>query len=224
MVIAVMRILSTNTGKTKSYEFEGATIESSMRREPTQDGLSIYFDRVDGDKFAVEKHHGIKESVVYAFSASTFPDFARLYTQDVTAGNVGENLTIDELDESKLIIGDEYEVGTARLRVSGPRYPCNRLNFCFQRKDAMNLFGSYGRPGVYFQVVREGRTVVGDVLKLVNQAGGDISVLDLFDGLNALKEYTSGRKTLSEFKPVLDRVLNSTHIPEYLRAKFQKAL
>lgn len=106
-----MRVVSTNTGKTRSYELQGVTVRSSMRRSPTLDGLRIYFDHVENDVFSLPKIHGIKEAVVYAFSASTFNDFERMYEQDVTAGNVGENLTMDALDESLMIVGDEYEVG-----------------------------------------------------------------------------------------------------------------
>ncbi len=218
-----MRVISTNTGKTKSYEFNGVTVRSSMRRQPTPDGLAIHFDHVEGDTFAVTKHHGIKEAVVYAFSASVFADLARVYSQVVTAGNVGENLTMDSLDESLVMIGDEYDVGTARLRATGPRYPCNRLNFCFQRGNAMELFGRIRRPGVYFEVVREGRAAVGDELLLVQSTDGDISVLDLFDGLTALKDWAAGRLRDEDIKPTVQRVLGSALIPEYHRAKFRNA-
>ncbi len=219
-----MRVISTNTGKTKSYEFNGVTIRSSMRRQPTLDGLAIHFDHIEGDTFAVTKHHGIKEAVVYAFSATVFVDLARVYSQDVTAGNVGENLTMDSLDESLVMIGDEYDIGTARLRATGPRYPCNRLNFCFSRANAMELFGRIRRPGVYFEVVREGHAVVGDELLLVRRAGGDISVLELFDGLTALKDWAAGCLHDEKIKPIVQRVLGSAFIPEYHRAKFRNAV
>lgn len=219
-----MRVLSTNNGKPKPYELNGQTIRSSMRREPTLDGLTVRFNRVEGDEFEVTKNHGIKEAVVYAFSAATFADLSRLYTQVVGAGHVGENLTCDELLESEFIIGDEYEVGETCLRVSGPRYPCNRLNFCFQREDAMKLFAEYRRPGVYFEVLREGKVQVGDQLKRVKSAGGDVSVLQLFDYLTALKDVSAGKLTRADVKPICERVVQNNLIPEFLRARFQKML
>ena len=217
-----MRVVSTNTGRTKSYEFQGVTVRSSMRRSPTLDGLRIHFDHVEGDVFSLPKIHGIKEAVVYAFSASTFKDFEKMYEQDVTAGNVGENLTMDSLDETSMMIGDEYEIGEARLRVSGPRYPCNRLNFCFQRADAMDLFAKFRRPGVYFEVLREGAVARGDELKLVKSAGGAHSVVDIFDGLTALKDAASGRRTRESVRTICDQVVKNYLVPEFLRARFQK--
>ncbi len=219
-----MHVVSTNTGKTTSYEFQGAIVRSSMRRSPTLGELRIRFDHVEGDKFAVPKIHGIKEAVVYAFSASTFKAFTEMYDQVVEAGNVGENLTIDSLDESQFIIGDEYEVGTSRLRVSGPRYPCNRLNFCFQRADAMDLFAKHRRPGVYFEVLREGDVSRGDELKLISEVSSGLSVLQLFDHLTALKDFTAGRRSREDVREIARSVARNKFVPEFFRARFQKML
>ncbi|CAN5549126.1 hypothetical protein BH10BDE1_BH10BDE1_32130 [soil metagenome] len=217
-----MRVISTNVGKPSSYEFGGVTLRSSMRRQPTLDGLHVFFDHVVGDKFAVPNYHGIKEAVVYAFSSATFPALSDLLTQDVGVGNVGENLTMDELLESELMIGDEYEIGETRLKVSGPRYPCNHLNFCFQRATALEIFAKFRRPGVYFEVLNEGVIRRDDELTLVKQAGGDLSVLELFDALRALKDLSAGRSTLDDLKPIAVRVLNNNFVPEFHRVRFQK--
>jgi MOSC domain-containing protein YiiM len=217
-----MRVISTNVGKPRFYEFKGATVQSSMRRQPTAGEIRVYFDRVEGDGFAVPAFHGIKEAVVYAFSAATFAELGRLYTQDVRAGNVGENLTMDELLESEIMVGDEFEIGDVRLRATGPRYPCNRLNFCFQRENAMDLFANYRRPGVYFEVLREGLIRKGDAMKLVKSAGGRLSVLDLFDNLTALKDVVAGKRTRVDVKPIADAMVANLLVPEYIRDRFQK--
>lgn len=184
----------------------------------------VYFDRVEGDTFAVPKIHGIREAVVYAFSSKAFATLGRLYEQEIQAGNVGENLTLEELHEAEFVIGDEYEVGETRLRVSGPRYPCNRLNFCFQRDDAMKLFAEHRRPGVYFEVLREGKIQVGDQLNHVKAAGGAFSVLALFDHLTALKQVTAGKLTRTDVKPICEEVVRDKLVPEFLRARFLKML
>jgi MOSC domain-containing protein YiiM len=219
-----MRVISTNTGKPQTYEFNGATVRSSIRRSPTLDGIEVKFDRVEGDKFAVAKYHGIKEAVVYAYSAATFPALAKLFAQEVDVGNVGENLTCTELLESEFMIGDEYEVGNVRLRVSGPRYPCNRLNFGFQRADAMDLFVTFRRPGVYFEVLREGHIAVGDTLTLVKSAGGRVSVLDLYDNLTTLKQVAAGRISPERAQSVCEAMVADRLIPSYIREKFEKVL
>ncbi len=219
-----MRVLSTNAGATKTYELNGETVQSSMRREPVPGGIRVHFTRVEGDLFGVPKVHGIREAVVYAFSAATFADFARLYTQPVVAGNIGENLTLDEILESEILIGDEYEVGETRLRVSGPRYPCNRLNFCFQRQNAVGLFLEHRRPGVYFEVLREGKIQVGDQLKHVKSAGGTLSVLQLFDHLSELKQVSAGQLARADVRLMCEKMVRNSLVPEFFRARFLKFL
>lgn len=178
-----MKVLSTNVGVPKEFTFNGQTLMSSMRRTAVPEGIQVTFGQVTGDQFAGPTVHGIKEAVVYAYSAAVFPKLSELFTQTVGAGNVGENLTLDDIREDEIIVGDEYEVGDVRLRASGPRYPCSRLNFCFQRPDALMKFRTFARPGVYFEVVKEGRVRTGDTLRHVKSNGGKVSVAQLYDGL-----------------------------------------
>lgn len=199
-------------------------MRSSMRRAPTLGGIVVRFDAVEGDAFAVPKIHGIKEAVVYAYSAAAFQELGRLYAQEVSAGNVGENLTIDSLDESKFMIGDEYKVGGTRLRVSGPRYPCNRLNFCFQRENAQELFVAFRKPGVYFEVLSEGHVHMGDELTLVKSAGGNVSVLEMYDNLTALKDLVAGRRSHDDIRRICEKMMENYLIPAFLRERFQKFL
>lgn len=216
--VASMKVLSTNTGKPKHYEFGGVAIMTSMRRTSVDDGIKVLFDRVDGDEFAVPKAHGVKESVVYAVSASTFPELGRLLGKTVGVGDVGENLTIDMLNESEFTIGDEYEVGTASLRVSGPRYPCNRLNFSFQQANAMDVVREFRRPGVYFEVLKEGVVKRGDTLKLSRSCGGRMSVLELY---NHMVDRRDWKPETEPRRPIWDTIASDPSIAEHFRRRFR---
>ena len=46
---------------------------------------------------------------------------------DFPYGKLGENLTTEGLLESEVCIGDEFQVGTAVVRVAQPRLPCYKL-------------------------------------------------------------------------------------------------
>lgn len=213
-----MKVLSTNTGKPKPYELGGVTITTSMRRTSVDEGIKVLFDRVDGDEFAVPKAHGVKEAVVYAVSASTFPELGRRLGQTVGVGDVGENLTIDVLNEADFTIGDEYEVGTTRLRVSGPRYPCNRLNFSFRQADAMDVVREFRRPGVYFEVLEEGVVKKGDTLKLSRSCGGRMSVLQLYNHMVDRRDWNSETEPR---RPIWDTILGDPSIAEHFRRRFR---
>jgi MOSC domain-containing protein YiiM len=98
------------------------------------------------------------------------------------------------------------------------------MNFCFQRGDAMKLFADLRRPGVYFEVLREGRIQLGDSLQRVKSAGGDLSVLQLFDHLTLLKQVSAGRIARADAKPTFEKVATNNLVPEFLRSRFQKMI
>lgn len=215
-----VKVLSTNTGRPQTYTFQDLTVRSSMRRESVPTGIQVRFKGVDGDEFSSPQLHGVNASAVYAYSAATFPEWSIRYKQKVSTGNFGENLTVDEIDENQFFAGDEWTVGSVRLRVSGPRYPCNRLNACFQRADAMRLFAEVRRPGVYFEVLSEGLIRPGDQLALAKRSGQRWSVIQIFDLLTARKlpPYTE------EIRAAFSSIVADNDVPELFRAQFQKAL
>lgn len=215
-----MKVLSTNIGRPQTYTFGDFTVRSSMRRESVPTGIQVRFKGVDGDEFSSPQLHGVNASAVYAYSAATFPEWSARYEQTVGAGNFGENLTVDEFDESEFFAGDEWAVGSVRLRVSGPRYPCNRLNACFQRADAMSVFTEVRRPGVYFEVVTEGFIRPGDELALVKRSGQRWSAIQIFDLLTARKTPPYRDDICAAFSAIA----TDADVPELFRSRFQKSI
>jgi MOSC domain-containing protein YiiM len=46
---------------------------------------------------------------------------------EIGPGGFGENLTIDGLSEDTACVGDTYAIGDAQIQVTGPRYPCWKI-------------------------------------------------------------------------------------------------
>lgn len=184
-----MKIFSVNVGVPQELSFNGATLKSSMIRTP-QKGIQINFAQVQGDEFFGKQIHGIPDCVVYALCAEKYKQWETILGRKMPWGIFGENLTVDKMDEHDFKINDLYTVGTAVLKVTGPRYPCNRLNFVTQIADMRERFRDQQWPGVYFEVVQEGSAQAGDELKLKSRQQSEISVRDLFQSLRTaeLKE------------------------------------
>lgn len=209
-----MKILSVNTGVPKSYTLDGMTIETSMVRTP-QDKIQVQFNRVVGDIFNGSAFHGVPEAVVYAFSLDRYQYWSDFLGYKVGYGFFGENLSVDNLREEDFFLNDEYEVGTTLLRATGPRYPCNRLNFTTGNKYTQKQFAEVAWPGVYFEVLKEGEIKPGDQLILKKRTQNEVSVLDLFLALRSLER----REPLNE---QIQKVKNSTAILEKYRTKLRK--
>jgi MOSC domain-containing protein YiiM len=195
-----MKIVSCNVGVPQLYEFEGQSVSTSMVRLP-QKSILVKTQQVQGDAFAGPHLHGTPEAVVYALSTESYVHWSKALSRPMNLGHFGENLSIEALREEDFYIDDLWQAGTATLKVTGPRYPCNRLNFVTQRSDMRQLFAEYAKPGVYFSVVHEGVIHPGDELKLIQRVQDQLHVLDVYWAMRA-----SEKK--SERIPSVDKVLN----------------
>jgi MOSC domain-containing protein YiiM len=91
----------------------------------------------------------------------------------------GENFTTEGLLEEAIYIRDRFGIGATEVMVTEPRMPCYKLGIKFGRADIIKRFLASRRTGFYFAVVRQGRVVTGDAIKLIGQEQQDISVADI---------------------------------------------
>ena len=166
--------------------------------------INIQFQQVYGDEFFGKAIHGTPDCVVYALCAEKYKQWEQKLNRPMPWGLLGENLTIDKMDEHDFKINDEYQAGTALLRVTGPRYPCNRLNFVTQIDGMRESFRDQAWPGVYFEVITEGEAKSGDELVLKKRTQSSVSVKDLFlsiraSELKAPKDETIDRVLAADF-------------------------
>ncbi len=183
----MMRVVSTNVGKPQSYTLDDVTIATSMVRHSVPE-IQINTLRVAGDEFANADFHGTADAVVYALSADRYPEWEKFLNKPFPLGQLGENLSIDKLREEDFFLGDEYQVGTTLLRATGPRYPCNKLNYSSGDKRLQREFESRDWCGIYFEVIKEGQVKPGDMLTLVKRVQDKVTVLDLYQAMRAKKK------------------------------------
>jgi MOSC domain-containing protein YiiM len=94
-------------------------------------------------------------------------------------GAVGENLTLDELDDSNVCVGDTYQAGTARLQISTPRSPCENQARHIGRPDWVRLTLQELRTGFYARVLTPGALQAGDRMILEKWVNHGLTVLEL---------------------------------------------
>ena len=110
--------------------------------------------------------YAVSASAAYVYLRGESWQIATLLDEKIAemekAGYLGENLSIDKLREEDFYLGDEYQVGTSVLRATGPRYPCNKLNYSSGDKRLQREFEARDWCGIYFEVIKEGRAKAGD--------------------------------------------------------------
>lgn len=160
-------VRSVNVAQPTEVERRGVRLTTGFFKRPVPGRVKVEWTHLEGDGQASRSVHGGATKAVYAYPADHYAFWAaELPGTALPWGSFGENLTIDGLLESEVRIGDGLRIGSSRLRVTAPRFPCHNLNFRFERDDMVRRFSEAGRSGFYLSVVECGELGAGDVVSV----------------------------------------------------------
>ncbi len=181
-----MQIISTNIAQPTKFIWKGKQITTGIYKKPTDVPIHLGKEDVRGDEVSDRKVHGGEFKACYLFSAKHYPYWRNLYPNlEWTYGMLGENLTVEDLDETQLFIGDIYKLGRALVQITQPREPCFKFAHKFRTDDVLQQFITYGYSGTYVRVLEEGEVKIGDNFKLVEHKKGSITTFQFFELLYA---------------------------------------
>ena len=152
---------------------ENRQIRTGIFKKPVAGPVKVGKLNLEGDAQADLSVHGGPNKAVYAYSWPNIEFWRReLGRDDLGPGSLGENLTIDELVDTEVAIGDELEIGTARFVVTQPRLPCYKLGIALAMPEFPKIFHRSGRNGFYLRVLRVGVLAVGDEVRKIENSDG----------------------------------------------------
>ena len=172
-----MVVESLNTGLPKKEIFHGREIMTGICKQPVTGPLRLNRLGFEHDGVGDLLHHGGQDKAVCVYSLVHYPYWEDILGIKLPAAAFGENLTVSDLKEEDICIGDVFELGTALLQVSQPRQPCRTLAARYGRDDLVKLVADSGRTGFYFRVLKEGIVQKGARLKLKEKDPHGITVL-----------------------------------------------
>jgi len=162
-------------------------------------------------------NHGGLDKAIYAFSANHYPYWQKeLERESMSPGSFGENLTISDLDESKILIGDQLSIGGCILEVSQPRVPCFKLGIAMGDKSMPRLFTQSYKTGVYLRVIKEGEISKTDQANITFSPKDSISIKDLFRSVFD--------KQFENKKEVMERAIANVALADEWRSTLSKRL
>lgn len=131
--------------------------ETSFFRAPSAQQRWLYTTHLEGNEQADKQHHGRPDQAVLLYAAAHYPRWqAELDRPDFGPGGFAENFTVDGLTEQTACIGDIYGIGEAQIQVTGPRYPCWKIERRWGIAGLTDRAAATGRTGWYCRVLREG--------------------------------------------------------------------
>jgi len=209
------RLQSVNVGLPREATFDGREVKTGIFKEPVAGSVRTTPLGLTGDGQADLTVHGGVDKAVYAYSmADTAYWRDTLGRPDLGPGTFGENLSIDDLSDAVVALGDVLRVGDTVLQVTQPRQPCVKLALKLGLPRFPKQFTRSGRIGFYLRVLEEGTVAAGDAVVCIERETDPLSVR----GLNAALLLGEGGPT------VLRRALASPALSDAWRAAIERRL
>jgi MOSC domain-containing protein YiiM len=177
-----MKVIAVNIGKKKVLNYKGRIIETGIFKYPVNHPIYLEVEAVRNDAVIDRRYHGGIHKAVYGYSENHYKYWKGLYPNlDWGYGMFGENLTISNLEETKIHVGNIYKLGEATLEVTAPRQPCMKLGLRFGTQKILKQFWNDSKSGIYFKVLITGKVKVGDVLILKYKSETSPSIAEVYN-------------------------------------------
>ena len=181
-----MKIISTNIAQPTNIIWNGKEVTTGIYKTPTTNPIYLGTEEVKGDEVSDRSVHGGEFKACYLFSEVHYQYWKYLYPNlDWDWGMFGENLTVSNLDETQIYIGDIYKIGDALVQITQPREPCFKFGVKFGTSDVLSQFIAHGFPGTYVRVLEEGLVKIGDTFKCIEHKENSLTTAQLFNLLFA---------------------------------------
>jgi MOSC domain-containing protein YiiM len=212
-----MKILSVNVGLPRNVLFNGQMITTAIFKDPVKGPIMLRKLNLDGDKQADLTVHGGLDKAVYSYPAEHYDYWRKQFPKtDLVWGMFGENFTTEGLLEDAVNVGDQFQIGSAKLVATQPRMPCYKLGVRFGRMDVIRRFMASRRPGIYFKVLTEGEVQTGDKIKIIRREKNNVTVKDIVSLYIA-------RNDIDDIE-TMKRATKIRDLPEGWRYEFQQKI
>jgi len=177
-----MKIISTNIGERKEIDWKGKKITTGIFKYPVNQPIFLDVETVKEDTICDRKYHGGIDQAVYGYSLKHYEYFKERFPEaDWQLGMFGENLTIDDLDETQLHVGDTFQVGECIVEVTKPRQPCIKLGVRFNNMKVVKEFWNTSMCGVYFKILQTGNVKTGDEFKQLKSYPENPTIAEVYE-------------------------------------------
>lgn len=147
----------------------GRAWQSAIAKTPVSGKVALVGENLAGDYQANRKYHGGPDKAICGYFAAHYPGWRDEFKTDMPFGAFGENITVGELTEDDLCIGDILTVGSCRLQISQPRQPCVNVSRRWALPSLPRRMEQTGYTGFYCRALETGELAPGDTLSVLER-------------------------------------------------------
>lgn len=153
----------------KAHDFTRPGSRSAIDKRRVSGRVRVEVEGLAGDEQGDRRVHGGPDKAIHHYPRDHYAYWREVLGEHVLlddAGAFGENLSSHGLTEAQVCLGDQFQLGSARVEVSQLRQPCWKLSDRFAVKDMARRVQDCGRTGWYYRVLVAGEVEPGDALVL----------------------------------------------------------
>lgn len=178
-------VLALSTALPREQMIHGRPVLTSIVRDHSCGPINF------GERGPENNRTAVHAEQVLAFSARNYEYWAKRLRVERASwpwAYWGENITVCELDEHALMVGDRVRMGPVLFQVTAPRTPCFKLAWRLGQPDSfLKDLVNTGLVGVYLKVIEPGSLKAGDKVS-IEPGLGKVSVATVARLIGALKE------------------------------------
>lgn len=170
------------SGKIETLNYFGKSMKSAMNKRPLE--KTTWLSKIGFEDDEQEYHgHGGPDQAICLYSTQNYTLWEDVISPIPDYAFFGENITVDGIDETELLFGNQYQLGETIIEVSEIREPCYKLQQKYNYNGIMKRMMETGKSGCYFRVIQEGYVHPDSHLKLIKIAppSTQLSVQELND-------------------------------------------
>lgn len=172
-----MKVTSVQVSRLRFVQHGGESVPTGIFKLPVQGRTPVTALGLRGDIQADKVHHGGPDMALYAFTQEHYDYWStRLNRTDLVPGKFGENLTVTDMPEAEVCIGDRFRMGQIEVEVSVPRAPCFKLGIAMDDATFPKAFLATLHVGFYLRVLKEGTIAAGDFIERLHKDPARLTV------------------------------------------------
>lgn len=155
---------------------DGKEMETAIRKQQVQEAY-LTKDGFEGDGVGDVKHHGGPERAVCIYPYEHYGYWNDYFNTQLSQAAFGENLTVTNMLEKDICIGDIFQIGEAVIQVTQGRVPCSTIDRRLDMKPLLKEMVKTGYTGYLCRVLEEGMIRADSTIRPVAKGSQQVSVL-----------------------------------------------
>ncbi|WP_010676762.1 MOSC domain-containing protein [Bacillus timonensis] len=150
---------------------------TGIRKQAVEEAF-LTKDGFRGDGVADLKHHGGPDRAVCIYPYEHYSLWQNEFLVQLPLPTFGENLTLTNMEEKDVCIGDVFQVGEAVMQITQGRIPCSTITKRTNNPYLLKMMVQTGFTGYLARVLKEGTVRKDSPITLVERNPNQVSILE----------------------------------------------